>query len=37
MLSTYSPVLSGNIILVGGTETGKTSYLQEIILNGFFT
>ena len=35
MSSTYSPVLSGNIMLVGGTETGKTSYLQEIILNGF--
>ena len=35
MSSTYSPMISGNIMLVGGTETGKTSYLQEIILNGF--
>ena len=35
MSSTYSPVLSGNIMIVGGTDTGKTSYLQELILNGF--
>ena len=35
MNSTYSPLLSGNVMLIGGTDTGKTSYLQEIILNGF--
>ena len=31
----YSPMLSGNIMIIGGTDTGKTSYLQEIIINKF--
>ena len=35
--SLYSPVLTGNMMIVGGTDTGKTSYLQEIILNGFLS
>ena len=33
--SLYSPILSGNMMIVGGTDTGKTSYLQELILNDF--
>ena len=33
--SLYSPILTGNMMIVGGTDSGKTSYLQEIILNDF--
>ena len=32
--ASYDAKFSGNMMLVGSTRTGKTSYLQEILLNG---
>ena len=32
--ASYDGKFSSNMMLVGSTRTGKTSYLQEILING---
>ena len=32
----YDGKFSGNILIVGGTECGKTSFVQKLALNNFF-
>ena len=33
---TYSSKFSGNVLIVGGTECGKTTFMQKLALHNFF-